>query len=115
MSRVLSINDGHCSSAEAWRPAIDPCESETDCSAVVDLAGMCPGDTTIQIEGCRLTICGGRGTSEIDDRRAGIHLMEIDHGRTVRTLDLPTEVDAERVTATYRSEYLRIRVPNMQR
>ena len=41
--------------------------------------------------------------------------MEIDHGRTVRTLDLPTEVDAERVTATYRSEYLRIRVPNMQR
>ena len=114
-ARVLSINHDRCSFAEAWRPAMNMYECKRDCWVVVDLAGMCPKDIKIRVEGHRLTISGERRTLDIRERLRGMQLMEIDQGPFMRTLDMPAEVDASRVTASYRGGYLRIRAPKRQR
>ena len=41
------------------------------------------------------------------------HQMEIAHGRFERVLALPQEVDAERITATYKDGFLYITIPRL--
>ena len=48
-----------------------------------------------------------------EHRRIRIHLMEIDHGAFCREVELPEDVDRERISATYRNGMLWIELPKV--
>jgi len=53
----------------------------------------------------------GDSPGESPARRLRVHLMEIDHGPFSRDVELPPDVNRERITATYRNGLLWIEIP----
>jgi HSP20 family molecular chaperone IbpA len=49
--------------------------------------------------------------SDIAHKKVRVHLMEIDHGMFAREVELPKDVDHERITANYRNGLLWVEIP----
>jgi HSP20 family molecular chaperone IbpA len=71
--------------------AADAGEGEAVGEAVAEAAGESPGESPA--------------------RRLRVHLMEIDHGPFSREVELPPDVNHERIAATYRNGLLWIEIP----
>ena len=54
---------------------------------------------------------GGGPAGAAEHRRVRIHLMEIDHGSFCREVELPEDVDRDRIVANYRNGMLWIELP----
>ena len=54
---------------------------------------------------------GAAGAGAPEHRRVRIHLMEIDHGAFCREVELPEDVDRDRIIANYRNGMLWIELP----
>ena len=54
---------------------------------------------------------GGQAAGATEHRRVRIHLMEIDHGSFCREVELPEDVDRDRIIANYRNGMLWIELP----
>lgn len=98
---------------EAWAPAINLYEDKKRYCLVVDLAGLHADQINIQIESKQMVISGNRPSPQIPDACEEIcmHLMEIDHGPFMRTLELPDNADTDGIEASYRGGYLWIKIP----
>ena len=98
---------------DSWSPGVNVYENASDFHVVVDLAGVRVADVDVVVEGDLLKLSGVRDVPEAGDPEGEIklHLMEIDHGRFCRTLELPPEVDPEGIEATYRCGLLCVRLP----
>lgn len=99
--------------AEAWTPAINLYEDGESYFLVMDLAGVKPKEIDIRVDDKGvLAIMGRRETPDVPSHGGAVkmHLMEIDHGRFCRSLDLPEDVDLDRVEASYRAGYLWVQV-----
>ena len=98
---------------EAWAPAINLYEDKTGYCVIVDLAGVSADKINIRVESDKMVISGHRPTPEMSSTSGQIcmHLMEIDHGPFVRTLELPERADMDAIEATYRCGYLWILIP----
>ncbi len=62
----------------------------------------------------RLRIAGEKQALSKDIKPEAFHRNERSAGRFVRTLDLPTEVDADKVTAEYKNGLLLITIPKAE-
>lgn len=72
--------------------------------------GLDPGQIDVTVVGNRLTIAGEKqGLQGVPAERT--HRAERSAGRFVRTIDLPVEVDADRVEAVYRNGLLCLTLP----
>jgi HSP20 family protein len=98
---------------EAWAPAVNLYEDDDMFHVVVDLAGMDPAAVSLKIEAGRLLISGERPTPRPGKtkRPACTHLMEIDHGPFLRSIEVPSTVDVEDISAKYRAGLLWITLP----
>jgi len=99
---------------DAWRPAINAYLCRGQIMICVDLAGVDKATLDLQVEPRRLSIRGSRGTPEPtgqEPKALQILAMEIDHGPFERQLELPTDVDTQRVTAEQRNGLLWIYLP----
>jgi len=99
--------------SEAWKPAINVYESDSEYTVVAELAGVEPGKIDLRVERGTLTIAGRRHTPVQPQGKKPIHLimMEIDHGSFCRTLKLPNDADVDNITASYGGGYLWVRLP----
>ncbi len=97
----------------AWQPAINIYEDAAGYCVVVDLAGICTEEVDLRVENDQLILSGQRPTPEpqIPERRFRMQLMEIDHGAFHRTLKLSEDIDADAISASYKSGFLRVRLP----
>lgn len=96
-----------------WTPAINFYEDERYYYLVADVAGADVDQMELRVEGGVFTFCGHRESPQ-PPQTAGplsLHLMEIDHGRFCRALELPKDVDVDDIQASYRSGYLWVRMP----
>ena len=50
-------------------------------------------------------------STEHEPRKVRVHLMEIDHGSFSREVELPPDIVADKIMATYRSGMLWIEIP----
>jgi len=91
-----------------WRPPTDVFETREAVIVRVEIAGMHEADFSIILDGNYLTIRGTR--QDIAERRA-YHQMEIRFGEFSVEVELPTSVDAEKVSAVYQNGFLRITLP----
>jgi len=98
---------------ESWSPAVNIYEDQTHYCVVVDIAGVKAEQIDLRTEKGMLVLSGFRrapGVPEVTGR-VRLHHMEIDHGQFSRTLQLPTDVDADEIKASYKSGFLWIHLP----
>ena len=104
----------HFSVAKGWQPSLNAFRCKDQFVICVELAGVDKSAIEVRAETRRLII---RGTREIPDPSCddtpALHVLalEIDHGQFERVLDLPADVEPERVTAEHRNGLLWITLP----
>lgn len=104
---------------ETWAPNVNLSETEASYLVCVDLAGVDKDKIDLTVVNHRLKLRGFRHApthpdaheSETTCRQVRVHLMEIDHGSFVREVELPQDVDHEKILATYRDGMLWIELP----
>jgi HSP20 family protein len=110
---------------ETWQPNVNLYETDTEYLVCVDLGGVDKDKIEIELVDQRVTIKGNRpvptfpgaavpGGREGDGHEAKkyrVHLMEIDHGQFAREVELPLNVEKDRIKATHRNGMLWIELP----
>lgn len=110
------------SPTDAWQPSVNLYET-VDCFLVcVDLGGMTREEIHVQYDdapegqasrGAGVLLIRGRRQSPLHpdgDRPVAVHLMEIDHGSFCRLVEIPSEINAEEITAVYHQGMLWVRL-----
>ena len=77
-----------------------------------ELPGIHAGEIEVSIEGSRVTLRGERKIEHPSD--ANVHRVERQGGRFRRTVELPLEVDAEKVEATHQHGVLMLHIPKAE-
>jgi len=98
---------------ETWQPAVNVYEGDDHICVVAELAGVSIKDIELTVQDNVLALTGYRQAAGLTEanRGARLHLMEIDHGRFCRRLELPDRADVENISATFRNGYLWIKIP----
>jgi HSP20 family protein len=92
---------------DAWTPRMDVSESESAVTVKAELPGCEAENIDVRLEGRRLTIKGEK-KDEKEDKEANLHRVERAYGFFSRSIDLPVEVDAKDVAATYKKGVLTV-------
>src|SRR6478672_10527207 len=117
-------------SGETWTPNVNLYETADVYLVCVDLAGVEKEKIDVEVQDQRLRLRGARAVPRFDEpedaarpderaeqareqanRRVRVHLMEIDHGPFSREVELPSDANRERISATYRNGLLWIEIP----
>lgn len=97
----------------SFTPAIEIKEESDKFLVHADMPGLKKEDLTISVEGNLLTIQGERKT-ESDNKSQGYHYSERSYGSFSRSVELPTEVVADKVKASYKNGVLEIMLPKSE-
>lgn len=106
---------------ETWTPQVNLYEMDHTYVVCVDLAGVDKEKIDLVVAEGQLRLRGQRvvptppreGEENADpaNTRLRVHLMEIDHGPFSREVDLPEDVDRDRINASYRNGILWVELP----
>jgi HSP20 family molecular chaperone IbpA len=97
---------------ETWQPAMNFYESAEAYFICLDLSGVHPDDIDVQADQDVLKISGHRPTPRpVECAAARIDVMEIDHGRFQRIVQIPADVDHDRIRATHHNGLVWIHLP----
>jgi HSP20 family protein len=96
-----------------WSPALDLYQSNDNVIAVVELPGMRKEDIEISLHDGTLTISGER-KRESSSNSEKAERTERYVGMFRRSIALPTRVDANKVSATYRDGILIVTLPKAE-
>jgi HSP20 family protein len=94
-----------------WRPPTDVFETEEAVIVRVEIAGMREEDFLVELTRHRLVVRGAR--PDISEKRA-YHQMEIRFGEFSTQVELPVQVAADQVEATYTDGFLQVVLPKIQ-
>jgi HSP20 family protein len=105
--------------SETWTPNVNLYETETDYLVCADISGVDKDKIDLIVADQRLKLRGQRevpsSPDEAEDgdsnRKVRVHLMEIDHGSFCREVELPQDVDKDRISASYRNGMLWVQIP----
>lgn len=91
-------------------PAIDLAEDEKGITLRVDVPGMEAKDVDVEISGNRLTLRGNR-QEEWSDRKPGLVRHERRTGSFVRSITLPSYIEADQLEAKFENGVLTLTAP----
>ncbi|QDU62418.1 18 kDa heat shock protein [Planctomycetes bacterium Pan216] len=94
---------------ERFSPSVNLVETDDSLEVSVELPGIKPDDVDVEIKNNALWISGVK-KSESEEKGKAYHRIERHHGEFQRVIPLPTEIDEEKVDATYRDGVLRIEI-----
>ena len=110
--------------SETWTPSVNLYETETSYQVCVDLAGVDKEKIDLEVVDNRLKLTGNRTVPRPEEYletppdaqggepgRLRVHLMEIDHGGFCREVEMPLNIDRDRIAANYRNGMLWIEIP----
>lgn len=92
-----------------WQPSTDVEESDGEFLVSLDVPGVDPKDVEIFVEGNSLVVKGKKENTELE--KCSIHCVECCYGPFRKRVDLPADVDAERVEADHDLGVIRVRLP----
>jgi HSP20 family protein len=95
-----------------WSPALDLYQNNDNVIARVELPGMRKEDIEISLQDGMLTINGERKSQTPEGDKA--ERTERYVGKFRRSISLPTQVDANKVTANYRDGILTVTLPKAE-
>ena len=88
-------------------PSVDISEGKKDITVKAEIPGVEANDIDISLNGKLLTIKGEK-KQEKEEKDENYHRMERSYGYFNRTIELPAEVDPEKVDASYKKGVLKI-------
>jgi len=94
----------------AWMPAVDMVDQKDEIVVKADLPGLEQKDIEVTVQDSTLTIRGERKT-EKEEKREDYYYSERSCGAFVRSLPLPTGVEADKVKATFTKGVLEVHLP----
>jgi HSP20 family protein len=97
-------------SQEKFTPSMDISESPTEYEVKMDLPGVKPEDVKIEMQEGKLTVAGKREAAS-DHKEKNYHRIERSAGTFLRTLVLSSEVDSDKIEASYDHGVLHIKLP----
>jgi HSP20 family protein len=92
---------------DRWLPSVDISEGRKDITVKAEIPGVEAKDIDISLNGKLLTIKGEK-KQEKEEKEENYHRMERSYGYFNRTIKLPSEVDPEKVDASYKKGVLKI-------
>ena len=92
-----------------WRPPTDIYETDEDFIVKVEIAGAREDEIEVVVENNLLLITGSR--SDLPERRAYYHQMEIQSGKFEVIAEIPVPVDVEKAGALYKDGFLTVALP----
>jgi HSP20 family protein len=98
---------------EITTPVVDLYEEKDDIVVKAELPGMEKDNIEVNLSGDRLTIKGEKKQEE-EVKKEGYYRSERSYGSFVRTLELPREVQTDKVKAAFKKGILEIRLPNTE-
>ena len=101
------------SSARAWLPAVDMHETKDDLVLTVEVPGVSEKDVKVSITGDLISIKGERRPADEAKEQQYLH-VERAYGQFERLIQLPMDVQADKVRATYRDGVLQITLPKAE-
>jgi len=96
-----------------WAPTTDVLETPDAIFIKAELPGMIEKDIHVEMENGILTLRGERKASK-DMTEKGYRHIERTYGKFVRTFTLPTNVDFNKITATYNNGLLELEIPKKE-
>jgi len=93
-----------------WMPAVDVSETGKKIVVKAEVPGMDAKDIDISLNGRVLTIKGEK-RDEHKEEGENYHRVERRYGTFSRTFELPADVDANKVKATYKDGVLKLELP----
>jgi HSP20 family protein len=93
-----------------WKPAIDVSETSREILIHAEVPGMDVDDIDISLNGRILTISGER-KQEQEEKEKSYHCIECRYGSFSRSLELPSDIDANQVKAIYKKGILSLNLP----
>lgn len=100
-------------STRQFVPALDVSETDDEFVVNAELPGIDPKEVDINLTGNLLTIKGEK-KSEKEERGDGFHRMERSYGSFSRSLQLPCEVQEDKIEAHYKNGVLDLRLPKVE-
>ncbi len=93
-----------------WIPAIDVSETDDAVIVKVDVPGVNPEDMEISLSDNVLMIKGEKKKEE-EEKKENFYRMERYYGSFMRSIQLPCEVEEDKISATYKNGVLKIVLP----
>jgi len=95
---------------EFWAPVMDVVESNGNIEVKAELPGMKKEDIKVTVKDNILSVSGER-KQEKETKDKTFHRIERYYGKFCRSIELPSEVDSDKVKATYKDGVLNITLP----
>lgn len=103
----------HDLSKGVWLPPVDIYETEAQVVVTAELAGVDKDKVSIEVKDGVLTIRGERRYQKEVDKEY-FHLMEREYGSFKRSFSLPSKIDREKVSASFKGGVLEIILPKKE-
>jgi HSP20 family protein len=94
-------------------PSVNVAEDKDGVQVIAEIPGIPKEDVKLQLHDGTLTISGERKVPENANNSESLR-REIQYGAFSRTIQLPDNVDAEKVTAEYANGVLRVALPKQE-
>ena len=99
--------------AADWAPVTDVIETKDEITIKTELPGIEEKDVTIEIENGILTMKGER-KAEKETEEKGMRRMERSYGTFLRSFTLPTNVEQEKIAASFMNGLLEVHLPKKE-
>ena len=96
-----------------WTPALDAQEDKDKYLVTVEIPGLKKEDISVSVHDGVLTVSGER-KSEKELKEGTVHRTERYFGKFSRSVSLPSEVRADKVSAAYKDGVLTIEIPKAE-
>jgi HSP20 family protein len=96
-----------------WLPSLDLAETDNELVVKAELPGMDPKDIDISLSDGMLTIKGEK-KQEKEEKKSDYHFIERSYGSFTRSIQLPRQVEREKISASYKNGLLRITLPKSE-
>ncbi|MCU4138567.1 MAG: Small heat shock protein IbpA [Thermodesulfobacteria bacterium] len=93
-----------------WIPAVDVSETDNEIIVKVDVPGVKPEDMEISLSDNVLIIKGEKKKEE-EEKKENFYRMERYYGSFMRSIQLPCEIEEDKISATYKNGVLKIVLP----
>ena len=93
-----------------WTPAVDVAEDDKEFTITADLPEVTKDNVKVTLSEGLLTIQGER-RHEDEEKDRKYHRIERSFGKYVRSFQLPSEVDPEKIEAQFDSGVLKVHLP----
>jgi HSP20 family protein len=113
VTRFFGSPDSPVFGGGAWCPALDIADQDDGVVVKVELPGMKAEDIDLSVDGNSLTISGEKKDCSEDEGGDYYH-VERRYGTFQRTITLPSEVDADKIKATYNDGVLTVHLPKSE-